>query len=228
MHLFNLFFSFKGRITRSQYWLAGGSQFAALIMLVFGLISSLGISASELSAQREAMNPEILAKVGTVALFLILGMIVIMWSAASVYTKRLHDRDKGAIWLLGIYGPAFGSLVFPPLIFLSFISNIWVFVELGCMPGTPGPNRFDGTPSSAYLDDAFGSKPTKAGATGAGSYGGMEAAMAAVTAAARAAPAPQSAYRAASNQSGSQFGGNAPQGFGRKNVSQTSGGFGRR
>lgn len=235
MGILGLFFGFKGRIKRGQYWAAAGVQFVVLVMMVIGLIGSLGLSAAELSAQRAAMNEEVLAKVGTVGIGLIIGLIINMWSVAAIYTKRLHDRNKGAIWLLAIYGPAFGSIVFPPLLVVSLISCIWVFIELGCLPGTDGPNRFD---DGAPQGQDFKSK-TKVDVNSAPrNLGGMEGALAAINAAARerasASPAPTGSYRAPT--SSVSFGQEAPAQFGRRtppnrgsfNNPQTSGGFGRK
>ncbi len=233
MSMLNLFFGFKGRIKRSQYWAAAGVQFVVLILLVVGIISSLGMSGEELKAQRAAMNPDVLAKVGMVGLALLLGLVVFVWSTAALYTKRLHDRNKGAIWLLAIYGPSFGAIVFPPLVVLSFISTLWVFIELGCLPGTQGPNRFNNVDTNAYLDDAFGKAPAKNGKATAPAqqgYGGMEKAMAAVTAAARVNPAPVApqSREAGAMGGGPQFGQRAPAQFGRLNNGQAPGGFGRK
>ena len=42
--------------------------------------------------------------------------------------KRFHDRNKSAWWVL------IGCI--------PFIGGLWIFIECGCLPGTPGPNRF--------------------------------------------------------------------------------------
>lgn len=236
MNIFKLLFSFKGRITRAQYWLAGSAQAIAFVTLIVVVMESLDLAPDALRAGRAAGDPEVLSRVGAAGLYLLLGFAVLAWSGAAVYTKRLHDRNKGAIWLLAVYIPPFlpllSLLILPKAVVVAYlitlIFSLWTFIELGCLAGTQGPNRFDVGSSSAYLDDAFGERPAPAPATARQSLGGMEAAMAAVTAAARAAPLPpqQSAYRAAA--ASPQFGGGTAQGFGRKNVPQTSGGFGRR
>ena len=46
--------------------------------------------------------------------------------------KRFHDRNKSAWWVLIGVVPVIGAL--------------WIFIECGCLAGTPGPNRF-GFPS---------------------------------------------------------------------------------
>jgi uncharacterized membrane protein YhaH (DUF805 family) len=229
MNYFQVMFSFKGRIGRLQYWMGA---IATLVILVIGfVISGEAVSQAFQNAKSEGAELTQAQKeaLGPIVIPFVLALFLSVYCSAALYVKRLHDRNKGAMWLLAIYGPAVCSLVFPPLVVLSLLSNLWVFIELGCMPGTKGPNRFDDGPSSAYLDDAFGKAPKTKNQGGAQpSLGGMEAAMSAINAAARAAPsvAPQSAYRAAAQSP--QFGGAAPQGFGRKNVAPSSGGFGRR
>lgn len=42
--------------------------------------------------------------------------------------KRFHDRNKSAWWVLIGLIPVIGGL--------------WIFIECGCLAGTPGPNRF--------------------------------------------------------------------------------------
>lgn len=42
--------------------------------------------------------------------------------------KRFHDRNKSAWWQLVAAIPLIGTL--------------WIFIECGCLAGTPGTNRF--------------------------------------------------------------------------------------
>jgi len=46
--------------------------------------------------------------------------------------KRYHDRDKSGWWIL--------------ILFIPLVGFIWFLIELGCLPGTPGPNRFGPDP----------------------------------------------------------------------------------
>ena len=240
MGIFSLFFSFKGRITRSQYWLAGVGQAVVLVVLLVVVLETLGLSPAELRAGRAAANPEILARVGAAGLALLFGFAVLAWTAAAIYTKRLHDRNKGAIWLLAIYVPAFlpllalffarDSFIFAGLI--AMVSSLWMFIELGCMRGTDGPNRFDsGAGKGAYLDDVFGNANTVQPSAPRG-VGGMEAALAAVNAAARdhasAKPDPQSRSRSFTDAP-AQFGRRAVPAYGGFDATPNqSGGFGRK
>ena len=80
--------------------------------------------------------------------------------------KRLHDRDKSAWWLLlfyvvpsalvgvgalmffyGIGAEAAGGIISGVIFWVLGIGfTIWAFVELGCLRGTLGPNRFGPDP----------------------------------------------------------------------------------
>ena len=62
---------------------------------------------------------------------LVIGLAFLVPSLA-IAVKRFHDRDKSGWWVL--------------IIFIPLIGFIWYLVELGFLPGTPGPNRFGPDP----------------------------------------------------------------------------------
>jgi uncharacterized membrane protein YhaH (DUF805 family) len=237
MSLLRLLFSFKGRITRRQFWL--GSLVPAITMGLLVFLCFTAIVGSFESSKEE--GPKAFFALGRLILPLIIGVLTSVWIVAALYTKRLHDRNKGAIWLLAIYVPA--TLPIISLIYfhealllcsaIGWVSNMWVLIELGGMEGLPGPNRFDEGQSSDFLDDTFGAVPKKSidwsavEGNGPRSLGGMEAAMAAVTAAARANPAPLAQLRA-NTPAAPQFGQRAPTQFGRLGTAPSSGSFGRK
>jgi uncharacterized membrane protein YhaH (DUF805 family) len=97
-------------------------------------------------------------------LFIIVVLLVfipwLMWGFA-ITTERLHDRSKSAWWLLLFYGvPAvLGQLAkaawFPGpagttlhyiLALAGFALTIWGFVEIGCLRGTAGSNKYGPNP----------------------------------------------------------------------------------
>lgn len=67
--------------------------------------------------------------VGVIAFFLLL----------PVNVRRLHDRDMPGWWLLAFW---LGSM----LPFLGILVGIAQFVIMGCLAGTPGPNRYGADP----------------------------------------------------------------------------------
>lgn len=69
---------------------------------------------------------------GLITLILV---IVAIYPSICVTIKRWHDRDKSGWWILIGLIPVIGA--------------IWAFIECGCLPGTPGPNRFGADPLAA-------------------------------------------------------------------------------
>jgi uncharacterized membrane protein YhaH (DUF805 family) len=144
--LLEFLFGASGRINRAKYWRS---------LLILG-VAGMFVGVILLTA----------AGIAT-PLFIIMVVIVfipwLMWGLA-IHTERLHDRDKSAWWLLVFYGvPAvLGSLteaawltglagtalhyVLSILSLASFALTIWGFVELGCLRGTAGPNKYGANP----------------------------------------------------------------------------------
>ena len=54
------------------------------------------------------------------------------WALLALTVKRLHDRDKSPAWLL--------------LALVPLLGPVWLLVELACLPGTPGENRYGADP----------------------------------------------------------------------------------
>ena len=143
-------FGFGGRINRAKYWVW------ILIYVVASLI--LGIVG-------HAAGPQINAILQV--LFGIVGLIV----SLAVAAKRLHDRNKSAAWLLvfmvlplllgaagivlyfvGMFGSGGSAITVGIVLIVAAIAvAIWSFVELGCLRGTVGANRFGPDPLEGKL-----------------------------------------------------------------------------
>jgi uncharacterized membrane protein YhaH (DUF805 family) len=147
------FFSFRGRLNRARYWLA------LFIITVAEAILGFAQSASSLSSTASLVI-DLLVAVGEVAAFV---------ASLAIMVKRLHDRSKSAWWLLALY--LVPALLAGLAVYLSFIANssvggeadyaallfrlcllgvfaimVWFFVELGCLRGTVGTNRYGSDP----------------------------------------------------------------------------------
>ncbi len=146
MNFGQLFFGFSGRINRGKYWLA------VLIFVIISLVmATIGYFAEEAMA------------------FQLLNLVVsigVLVSSIGVGIRRLHDRDKSGWWLLlfylvpslmsaigaafffyGIGAEASGSIIASVIFFvIGFAVLVWAFIELGCLRGTLGPNRFGPDP----------------------------------------------------------------------------------
>jgi uncharacterized membrane protein YhaH (DUF805 family) len=78
------------------------------------------------------------------------------FSIVTVAIKRLHDRDKSGWWAIplvilpGVLSSAANDLVTPStgavLYACSGLLMLWDFVELACLRGTHGPNKFGSDP----------------------------------------------------------------------------------
>jgi len=61
--------------------------------------------------------------------------IAMIYPGIMLYAKRWHDRGKSGWWtLIGL---------------IPIIGSIWIFVELGLLKGTEGPNQYGPDPVAA-------------------------------------------------------------------------------
>jgi uncharacterized membrane protein YhaH (DUF805 family) len=121
MDIMHLLFSFQGRSRRLHYWMAAISAWVVYIVVVGILANVTGM------AQHPGLS------VGSI---LVLPFVVAyIWVSLALGVKRCHDRDKSGWWLL-LFG----------LASLTVIGILWPFIELACLDGTPGPNRFGPSP----------------------------------------------------------------------------------
>jgi uncharacterized membrane protein YhaH (DUF805 family) len=86
---------------------------------------------------------------------------VLLFMAACVVSKRLHDRGKSGWWAALVL---FGFIVVWPepdgfFDFLGVIALVWAAVELAVLMGEEGANR-------------YGPNPLKSGAAGQSDWGG--------------------------------------------------------
>ncbi len=141
---------FDGRIPRSQFWIG------VVCLVVVSLVLSF-----------------ILGAVLPMAVASLIGTLIILYPAAAVYAKRLHDRNKPTTpWLYILIGPAllyalmsatgigFSEMSVPgedPVMVPSgpigwllslavMVVGIWALVELGILKGTTGANEFGADP----------------------------------------------------------------------------------
>jgi uncharacterized membrane protein YhaH (DUF805 family) len=144
-----LLFSFNGRINRAKYWLA-----VLIYMVVWTVFfATIFVWLGGLNVD------DLWSFAGKGLLIWLVGLILLIlgtWSGLAVGVKRLHDRDKSGWWILLFWlGPSIlgGWQTVTPDLGGGFIFSIgataiaiWAFVELGCLPGTPGPNQYGSDP----------------------------------------------------------------------------------
>lgn len=127
--------TFRGRLNRMQYWQTTvlASLATLLISFIFAGLAWNGAAA---------------------VLFLPFGLLS-FWVVLAASARRLHDRDKSAWWLvLFVATPILLSGLGGPIDFsgraeirtwasvLSLSISVWAFVELVCLRGVAGQNRF--------------------------------------------------------------------------------------
>jgi uncharacterized membrane protein YhaH (DUF805 family) len=126
-----LFMSFEGRIGRAAFWL-----------------SAIALSIISVAMQYMALMLDG-EKLGSIA------WLLFLYPTLAIATKRLNDRARPIGTLLILFGPAFllnllnvfdidvsddDSTFITLLFFMEIASSLWMFVDLGCLRGTVGPN----------------------------------------------------------------------------------------
>jgi len=141
--LFEFMFGASGRINRAKYWRSVLIYLGAGMMTAVILLTAAGIAAP--------------------LLILMIVLVLIPWLlwGVSFTTRRLHDRDKSAWWLVVFYlvpgvlghlaeaawfGGISGAALKSVLALASFVLTIWGFVEVGCLRGTNGLNTYGPDP----------------------------------------------------------------------------------
>lgn len=151
-----LLFSFHGRIGRAQFWganVAIGFSLTIILSIVFA-----GMQASFFAALTDSYVDPLTGRGGmmdqveamTLHAIIVVGPIlfVCLWIISAVAVKRLHDRDRPAWWFVAYCGVCW-------MPYIGLLAMIWYFIELGCLPGTEGANRYDAEPGARkYSEDA--------------------------------------------------------------------------
>jgi uncharacterized membrane protein YhaH (DUF805 family) len=146
--------------------------FLAVLASALGAIFGVGVESVHLNVHDIFSDPRSLpfgadfsntgpasTRILTSVLFYVGGIpifVVGMWFLTATTVKRLHDRNKSGWWivpffvapnLLGKVGGWLGDSY--PVNFLTLILGVlslWAFVEMLCLRGTKGPNRFGPDP----------------------------------------------------------------------------------
>ena len=148
--ILRFYFSPRGRISRSQYWLG---YIVPVLVIEIALAVAAGIA--------QANENHGIAGLFTV-LYSLFAFLAI-WPSFATLTKRIHDRDKPGwlvllpvlTWLLMIAAVFFGVAAESPsaagifagiVAVVSLVIGIWFLIEFGLMRGTIGPNRYGPDP----------------------------------------------------------------------------------
>jgi uncharacterized membrane protein YhaH (DUF805 family) len=115
----NFLFSPQGRISRYQYWV----QF----VVPYAVLTFVAMAIDLLTGMYDATTG--------VGLFSTLFSVLMIWPYLAIHVKRCHDRDRSGWFLL--------------IALIPIVGGIWLFIELGCLRGSIGGNRFGPDPVAA-------------------------------------------------------------------------------
>lgn len=128
-------FSFEGRMRRSEYWLVS---------------IGLGVVKVPLTLLGNTMGAE-----GGLVVRMLLELLF-LWPGLALMVKRGHDRNRPAIFSIGLQAVLFvvavtfgavpdGGLKYAAVSVLLVLA-LYTFIEFGCLDGTQGPNRYGRSP----------------------------------------------------------------------------------
>jgi uncharacterized membrane protein YhaH (DUF805 family) len=151
-------FSFAGRCSRAEYWGFSFAIYGIALAAVMIWFVAIGLRFDF----RYTAGRENLLRAGSPIWF---WYIFMLWPGLAIATKRCHDRGRSGWFLVLPYGgilvASVVSLVAPSFdrsgvaaglaSLVSLGLSVWLFVELGCLRGTIGTNRFGTDPVHAML-----------------------------------------------------------------------------
>lgn len=161
VNIAQMLFSAQGRVRRRDYWwwlIGVGVVFMAIDFAAHQLLTRR--PASAFFDDDDGWLDLVLTPFN---LFQMITTLLVMWPEVCISAKRWHDRNRSG-WLAVLYTPTFYCLWFlqrasapgdgtegnwPMFIVVSTLTIvllIWQFVELGCLDGTKGPNRYGPSP----------------------------------------------------------------------------------
>ena len=140
-------FSFEGRINRAKFWFAAFMWFATIysFMTLFTWIMMGILLATGQHSWSSETSPWFYLSAWPLP-------VILFWLFAATTIKRLHDRARSGWWfaLLFVAPILLAKLSQPdnalPYGALCLGLSLWCFVELFCLRGTRGPNRFGPDP----------------------------------------------------------------------------------
>jgi uncharacterized membrane protein YhaH (DUF805 family) len=155
-----LLFSFRGRIGRQYWWLTS---------LAVAVLTSASSEIVTLAAQMAGMapiNPETheFEPTGVFRSVIAVLGLVNAWISFALSCKRLHDRNRSGWWLVlqALLVVATIALVLAIFLFRQMyqpwyiaaiatgiataLLTLWLFVEMGFLKGTAGPNPYGPDP----------------------------------------------------------------------------------
>ena len=89
----DVFFSFKGRINRAQFWKYN------LVLFVFIIVLSVLVLLTGVVQTEEQLDT-----------FFTWAFFITIWPYLAISVKRCHDRDKSGAWVIVSFAPVIGII----------------------------------------------------------------------------------------------------------------------
>lgn len=160
-HVVSFLFSYRGRINRAQYWLG------SLGVGVGGIV--LFMLLAFLMPQREfdKTSGGLIAALTQMAIIVVPIWALMAWCGLALQVKRFHDRGRSGLWTLlpllpmsllmvalvgGVMAgqqPMQLAASIQPYLLMLWVVNLGFFIDLGCLPGKQGPNKYGDPPGSS-------------------------------------------------------------------------------
>ena len=150
MNLVDLFLSTDGRINRLRFWIG------TLILVAISTAATM-------------LNLAIIGVSQTAVMLSVLVAFALAYPSYALMAKRFQDRDRpGPLALLGIVPVFIVNLLYTFRVLdpidptalsrildvILVVIGLWLLVELGCLKGTQGPNRYGPDPLGQSQADA--------------------------------------------------------------------------
>lgn len=163
MGLVSLLFGLNGRINRAQYWLGCIIAGFGGAMLLF-LLTLLTLP----SGPPPETPAEVMRLISSMGLSFGLPLFLMGWVGTALQVKRFHDRGRSGLMVLlpllpvmmimttviggAISGESYERLLSSITMWFLLLQliNLYMFVELGCMPGVEGPNKHGNAPGGGF------------------------------------------------------------------------------
>jgi len=160
----HIYTSFEGRLNRKPFWLGILLLVAVSIVIDVAFVIYLAVrSGMPASANASEWEPWLNNLASQVKLANFVLQLILLYPSAALMVKRLHDRNRpgyfavfglapGLLYnlvdLAGVTSsdPAKMNVLEIVLLIVTIAVGIWLFIELGCLRGTVGSNRFGPDP----------------------------------------------------------------------------------
>ena len=160
-NIVSLYRSFDGRISRKTFWLWSIALGVVAFVISYIVQALLGINVAVDPTSPDAAAA-VLASLQKQAWVSLVFVIIFGWPSLALMTKRRQDRDNNGMDVKVFFGLELITLlaqgmglgttaVGRGLYFVMGVYAIYLFIVLGCLRGTPGPNRYGPDPLRSPL-----------------------------------------------------------------------------